>query len=339
MSLSSKNDKLFDEISQGIKPSAAAGGVKRSLPAASQGAGTAVGMMVGNANESLRNRLAEAEARAQAAEAKAKDLDGAEVVRYLDPARVRRSRFSDRHPNAYVDTAFKDLCDLIRSTGGNTEAAKVRPVVGDPDHEYELASGHRRHASCLALGLPFKAEVHSYTDEELLKQMRSENSGRKDLSGFELGRHYSGLLAEKKFVSGRDLANKLEVPQSIVQRLLKFADLPEEIISAFPDPREIRVEWVDRLVASWQENQTRVEAEIAGIAGQAGMGPAAIYRRLAAVQSRNKVIATREGSILGRIRMVHGCPAVVLYKDAPDDLLQRIQDLVVNYRAEERNEP
>lgn len=341
MSLSSKNDKMFDSISAGMKPAAAVPGTKRSLSAP----GTAVGMMVGNANESLRTRLADAEAKvdelardkaeAEArADAKTKEIEGADLALKLDPARVRRSRFADRHPNAFVDAAFKDLCDLIRGTGGNTEAAKVRPIEGDPNFDYELASGHRRHAACLELGLPFKAEVHAYSDQELLKQMRSENSGRKELSGFELGRHYSGLIAEKTFVSGRDLAGKLGVSQSIVQRLLKFADLPDAIIAAFPDPREIRVEWVDRLVEAWQADRPRVEAEISGIVGQAGLRPATIYRRLAGVLSRNKVI-TREGSVLGRIRLVHGCPAVVLYKDAPDALLQRIQDLVVNWREEE----
>ena len=346
MSLSSKNDKLLDAIEAGLKPgTGSAAEKKRGLPSSGHSPGTAVGMMVGSANETLRTKLAESEARAQSladelahaqvvADEKARELAEAKVVLFLDPARVRRSRYADRHPNAFVDKDFKELCDEIKSTGGNEESAKVRPVKGDPNFDYELASGHRRHAACLELGLRLKAECHDYTDEELLKQMRLENSGRTDLSAFEVGRHYAGLLADKLFNSGRDLAAKLDVAQSVVQRLLKFAELPEEVIAAFPDPREIRIEWVERLAASWQNDRARVETEIAGLAGQAGLRAATIYARITGRQSRNKVI-TREGAVLGRIRMVHGCPAVVLYKDAPEKLLARIQELVVNWRDDE----
>jgi len=248
----------------------------------------------------------------------------------VDPKRVRPSQFADRHPTAYEDAEFELLCESIRETQGNTQPGVVRPLKGHADFDFELASGHRRHRACLRTGQMFRTEVRELTDDELVHQMLVENTARSDLSAFERGRHFAMLLANKVYSSGRELSAKLGVPQPTVVKLLKYADLPEPIIEAFADPREIRQQWVDSLVKAWQADKNRVLKEIAGV--PADERPAQVFRRLSGVQAKNSVIASG-GQIMGRVRMIHGCPALVLFKNAPEELISELTSLLETWSA------
>jgi ParB family chromosome partitioning protein len=298
---------------------------------AQDGPRTAVGVMINEAHNSLKSRLDRAEAEAAEKKAEVEKLKALQPLQFLDAKTVRPSPFTDRHEKAYSDASFDELCDLIKETGGNTEPGQVRPVEPfDPERpQYEIASGHRRHAACLKLGLRFKAIVRDMDDDALIKQMYAENTGRRDLSPFERGRHYALLLKQKKYASARELAAKLGVHQPRLVDLLKFDDLAEPIIQAFADPREIRAYWIAPLVEAWKKDASKVRAIAKEIRG-AEMRPLAVFQKLVSLEPQKKVIAN-DSQILGRIRTVNGCPAVVLFKDAPPALVEQISALVVRW--------
>src|SRR5690606_7285007 len=76
-------------------------------------------------------------------------------VQLLDPARIRHSRFRDRVVQGFADRAFEELkASISRPTAdgtptGVTMPIKVRPVTDDPDFDYEVVYGHRRHRATL----------------------------------------------------------------------------------------------------------------------------------------------------------------------------------------------
>ena len=323
MSLQRKSDERLLEIERGLtapKPK------RPALP--DGGATTAVGMLVGEANASIRERMNEAVARASALEIEVQRLRDGTPVFEISPARVRPSPFADRHPAAFADADFEDLCERIRLTHGNSQPAKVRPVEDDPAHDYEIASGHRRHAACLKLGLPFRVIVRPFTDDELLHEMVEENIGRSDLTAFERGIHYAALIKQGKYSSGRDLAAKLTLSASSVQRLLRYGELSQVVISAFSDPREIRTQWVEPLIKAFQLDAARIGAECTAIAGEDPHPRAAdVFQRLTGGSTRKSIIAAGD-AVIARVRTINGCPAVILRKGAPQALLDEIRGVI-----------
>lgn len=295
-----------------------------------------VGKALQESNARLDQRVADAERAKAESDARAEELErkiagGAFAVK-LDPQRIRHSPFVDRHPNAFADAEFESFVDEIRATGGNKEPGIVRPVLDDPDYDYELAAGHRRHAACLRAGLPYFAFVRELTDGELLLSMHTENRGRKDLSTFERGRHYAALLQRGLFPSARALAAAFNETQTSIRRLLAYGELTEEIIRAFPDPRAIRFQWIAPLVAALSRNRTAFLSEVAALSKEGGMPPTTIFKRLSGSSAKRSIVAG-EDRILASVRMVHGRQAVVLHKDAPDELIEQIKELIEQYHA------
>jgi ParB family chromosome partitioning protein len=301
-------------------------------------AGGFVGRVLKNSNlgleaekEQLSEKLKNAEARAEELAAKVRHLEDGTTVFDLNATRVRPSPYADRHPAAFADAAFEDLCERIRQTHGNTQPAKVRPINGDPDHDFEIASGHRRHAACLKLGLLFSAIVRPYSDDELLREMVEENTGRHDLSPYERGMHFSRLIETGKAASGRELAIKLGLNQTFVTRLLRYGQIPGGLLRAFRDPREIRRDWIEPLLKAWANDRARVESEIQAVLSEPDpLRSTDIYHRLVKPVGSKAIIASRE-AVIARVRTIHGCPAFILRKDASTEMINEIRAVIERY--------
>lgn len=186
----------------------------------------------GRADE-LRSRLDEALVDLQA-------WDGAKAARLLDPVEIRHSRFANRDTRSFSTPAFEELKSEVASAGGNVQPIKVRPVT---DGGYEVVFGHRRLEACKQLGLQVLAMVDSIDDQTLFVEMDRENRGRKDLSPWEQGVMYRRALSEGLFPSNRKLADAVGADLSAMGKALALADLPQEVIDAFPTPFEIQFRW------------------------------------------------------------------------------------------------
>ena len=328
MSLQRKQDEILNAVKAGMSNR------PRVEVRADDEHRTAIGVMVGESHLRLKDKLEHAEAVAAEASSKLAKAEATGLIVMLDPNRVKRSKFADRHESAFADSKFAEFLEEIKQTGGNTEPAQVRPLEGDSDFDYELASGHRRHAACLKLSLPFKAIVRSMTDIELIQQMRRENAGREDLSGFELGRAYAAILTSGVYASERDMAISLNVPRTSLKGLLKFGTLPDVVIGAFRDPRTIRKQWVAPLQEAFSTSPTRLESTVTRIQDKR-LSSTDVFRALCDVKAGPSLIASKD-MVLGRIREIHGRPAVILFKDAPPELLERISKVVLDWAAANR---
>ena len=183
--------------------------------------------------DELRSRLDEALVDLQA-------WDGAKAARLLDPVEIRHSRFANRDTRSFSTPAFEELKSEVASAGGNVQPIKVRPVT---DGGYEVVFGHRRLEACKQLGLQVLAMVDSIDDQTLFVEMDRENRGRKDLSPWEQGVMYRRALSEGLFPSNRKLADAVGADLSAMGKALALADLPQEVIDAFPTPFEIQFRW------------------------------------------------------------------------------------------------
>lgn len=199
------------------------------------------------------------------------------------------------------------------------------PVLGrtlkrDIDHSHELVYGARRLFIARHLNLPLLAEVRDLSDRDAIIALDIENRQRKALSPYERGCGYNSWLRGGMISSQEELARVLNISASQVSRLLRLAQLPTVIISAFSSPTEICESWGRDLMEIWEdpERRSQLTASARAIVQESpkvGAAPA-IYQRLmanspqkakgervAVIGDHDEVIKNELGEPLFRVRV------------------------------------
>jgi ParB family chromosome partitioning protein len=179
------------------------------------------------------------------------------------------------------EMACADLLESLRSQGEQEFPAIVRRVTDDPDIDFEVICGARRHWSISFLRnvehreIKFLVEERELSDEAAFRLADVENRSRKDICDYERALDY--LFAVENYYGGLAvrMAERLEVSKAWLSRFLDMARLPQEVIQAFNDIRQLR------------EYHAR---EIKPLLSDAAMGPRVLAeaRRIAALQAEGK---------------------------------------------------
>lgn len=206
---------------------------------------TWVGQQTAKHNEGLQQRIERLEA----------ERKSGQVVLMLDPKKVRATAFKNRLDDSLAasDEQLIELKDDIRANG-MLEPIRVRPAAGSD--EYEIIVGHRRHAAALLLdaetegGFRVSAllDARAADARQLVLQMHAENEVRKDLSAYEKGLQYRQWLNAGVFADQGQIAEAVRKSKATISRYLQVADLPAEVLAAFPRPTDIRIFWMQELL-------------------------------------------------------------------------------------------
>jgi ParB family chromosome partitioning protein len=198
-------------------------------------------------------------------EAKANGL----LLLKLDPKKIRATKFKNRDDRSLLlhDPKFIKLSKSIAAHGQETPI-RVRPVKDALPFEFEIISGHRRHAACLALdvstnnGFPIVAIVDAAASEtrDLVLKMYRENADREDLSPYETGMMFRAWMGAKVFPTQEAIATETGQTKQNVGRYLGLASLPDHIIAAFRDPRLISLRWSSELSNAAQTREPELKA-------------------------------------------------------------------------------
>lgn len=168
----------------------------------------------------------------------------------LDPVRVRVWSGNARHQAGLNEAKCRDLIDAILSEGGQKVPAIVRRVEGDPNFDYEVIAGTRRHWSISWLrknswpDMMFLAQVHALDDESAFRIADVENRARRDVSDFERAKNYLGALAGYYGGKQKRMAERLRVSEGWLSKMLKVASLPDWAVRAFSGPGDIQLKTV-----------------------------------------------------------------------------------------------
>ena len=238
----------------------------------------------------ISHELVGVQAKLQKANSKLAELDGAVVVRSMDPKAIRRSEWANRVEAEFETLEFRQLKDEIASAGGNVQPIKVRAVadiggvIDGQSPAYEIVFGHRRHQACLELGLPVSAiVVDKMDDRSLFEAMDRENRGRKNLSAWEQGRMYDEAVRKGLYPSLRRLAESLGVNSSDASRAVQLAKLPKELVAAFSTPLDLQVRWAKPLTDAMQRDPEGVLTRARQVIGLgADRSAADVFARLIA---------------------------------------------------------
>lgn len=185
----------------------------------------------------------------------------------IDPKKIRATEFKNRHERSLLaeDPKFIELRESLRTHGQETPI-RVRPIKGALPFEFEIISGHRRHAAGLALdaeapaGFPVLAIVDAKATEtrDVVLKMYRENEERYDLSAFEKGGMFARWLAAGLYASQRELAADVGLGEAAVAKYLAVAELPKPVLAAFGDERAIPMSWGPALSQALKTHESAV---------------------------------------------------------------------------------
>ncbi len=184
----------------------------------------------------------------------------------VDPARCRMWAGHNREYGLLNEQRCEDLIESIKAQGRQEMPAIVRRVSGDPDYDFEVICGARRHWTISWLrshnypDFKFLIDVREIGDEEAFRLADIENRARDDLTDLERARDY--LRALDAYYDGRQktMAERLNVSESWLTRYLDLARIPGELMAAFKEPQELGVRNVIALKALLKPEDRRVRA-------------------------------------------------------------------------------
>lgn len=165
----------------------------------------------------------------------------------LDPARVRVWPGNARSYAHLSEASCRELIDSIVAEGGQKVPAVVRRVEGDPDHDYEVIAGTRRHWSISWLrahsypDLQFVAQVAALDDEAAFRLADLENRARSDVSDLERARNYAAALKSHYGNHLTRMAERLKLSKGWLSKMLRVAAIPDSVIAAFASPAEVQL--------------------------------------------------------------------------------------------------
>ncbi len=165
----------------------------------------------------------------------------------LNPERVRIWPGNARSYGHLTEESCRELIDSIVAEGGQKVPAVVRRVEGDPEHDYEVIAGTRRHWSIAWLrrhsypDMMFVAQVAQLDDEAAFRLADLENRARKDVSDLERARNYAQALKDHYGNHQTRMAERLKLSKGWLSKMLKVAALPDDVVAAFASPADVQL--------------------------------------------------------------------------------------------------
>jgi ParB family chromosome partitioning protein len=165
----------------------------------------------------------------------------------LDPARVRVWKGNARSYEHLSEESCRELIDSLIAEGGQKVPAVVRRIDGDPDHDFEVIAGTRRHWSVSWLRansypqMQFVAQVAQLDDEAAFRLADLENRARKDVSDLERARNYAAALHDHYGSHLTRMAERLKLSKGWLSKMLKVASLPDPVLAAFASPADVQL--------------------------------------------------------------------------------------------------
>lgn len=181
---------------------------------------------------------------------------------WVEPERCRLWLRHNRRYDLLNEQRCAELIQGIKAQGRQEFPAIVRRLLDDPQHDFEVICGARRHWVINWLRrnnypqFMFLIEVRALTDEEAFRLSDSENRDREDISDFERALDYRQAL-DSYYRSQRDMAERLEVSEAWLSRYLDLAALPDGIIHAYADITEIKANHARELKPLLKDSQVR----------------------------------------------------------------------------------
>ena len=237
-------------------------------------------------------------------------------IRLVDPVRCRMWAGHNRLYDLLTPETVCPLIDSIKAMGRQETPAIVRPVTGDPNADYEVIAGARRHFAVSHLrraehrdDIRFLVDVRDdLSDEEAFRISDVENREREDISDYERARDYARALGAYYDDNKKLMAERLGVDRTWLSRFVRMAEVPRVVLDAYGDPRRLGIRHASELYPLLggvgakrlltEAGRLSNEQEERRAAGREPLAPARVLARLkrAAEGEEAPTRVTREGA-------------------------------------------
>lgn len=158
----------------------------------------------------------------------------------INPARCR---IWQRHNRFYRLLDADSCADLVAGfkTQGQTTACVARKVTAEEGVDFEIICGARRHWTAAFLGMDLKIEVRDLSDHQAFLISDAENKDRQDISDYERALEYLDALGSYYDNKQEAMAREVGMSTGQLSKYLGLARLDKTVVSAFSDPRWIKV--------------------------------------------------------------------------------------------------
>jgi ParB family chromosome partitioning protein len=157
----------------------------------------------------------------------------------VDPKRCRIWEGNGRNYAALSYDRCQDLIDSMIAEGGQKVPALVRKLKNDPNHDYEVIYGTRRHWATTWLrsnsypDFLFLAEVRDVDNEAAFRLADLENRARLDITELERARNYAMALPLHYEGKQSKMAERLNISKGLLSKMIAFANINDDILGAF----------------------------------------------------------------------------------------------------------
>ncbi len=173
----------------------------------------------------------------------------------IDPSRCRIWADHDRRYDLLNKNNCSDLIEGFRAQGQQIPAI-VRELADDPDHEYEIIVGTRRHWAASYLGLSYLIEVQSLTDQQAFVLVDAENRQRKDISDYERAVFYANAL-KQLYSTQKEMAEAMKTSTAWLNEYISLSAFPVEVVDCYRDITDIKVTHSRKLTPLLKDSKLR----------------------------------------------------------------------------------
>lgn len=266
---------------------------------------------------------------------------------YVDPKECEPWRYANRH-----EDEMGDLNELIESLKANKQLqpALITPHTNPrPNMRYEIIFGRRRHAACLALGIPFLVILKEFTNvQEAIASQDAENKMRNDVSAYSNAVLYKRLLEDAVFLSEKELAAKLRLSTSSLNDLMAFNKIPASILTSIPEVHRLSVSFALKLCSLASRSQAHYDQllKLAPYIGVTITSPVKLEKQLEAnlskvgpkkVFSKEQFVAANGQKLFILKQDQRGSPCIVLNRELSHSIdLRDLCDLIQTFLEEKQ---
>lgn len=229
------------------------------------------GLFDASASESVRNSespkaSAKATSGVFAGRLEAVDLAGQRVSANqmkVDPAVCRLWPRHNRDYERLNEDRCRDLIESFRSKGAQDTPAIVRKLPDGDSHKYEIIAGARRFWTVNWIRehgqpeFPFFIEIRKLRDYDAFLLSHDENYARKDLSPYERAKDIKAALELYFDGNQAKMSEAMNKSKAWVSTFIELANLPTQIIDAYPDWDSLSLRHVGKLKKLLSDKTTR----------------------------------------------------------------------------------
>lgn len=243
---------------------------------------------------------------------------------------------NERDQDLLTESSLADIYGSFEENGQQIPAVG-REVCGIA----EVADGSRRRKAAILTGQNYLIWVGELTDEQMT-YLSAVGNAYTPTSAYERGKHY---LVLSSTMNKSEISRLKKVDRAIINRCINTASLPKDYIKCFTSPNELSGKQGDRLYKLYSKLDDDKQSIVSGLCKEW------LECKSTAPQQTDTLITLFEQACIGGKEkaekpierpvgtmgklVVRGNKARLDLKGAPDDLLAKIEQLILDHEKDQ----